>query len=136
VVECETVDGLTETEVSRDRMDALGLFDALRDQELVPLTRCCCPAAQTVASNGAYTAGEDAEGRTRPLVKSALPPPGYLRVVSVEELTDRRGTNDLVVVFYESANGPGSIVLSAQQAAPLDLGRAEHEELLIPLPEL
>jgi hypothetical protein len=117
-------------------MDALGMFDALRDQELVPLTRCCCRAAQAMASNGAYIAGENAEGRTRPSLGTALPPPGYLRVVSVEELTDPRGTNDLVVVFYESANGPGSIVLSAQHAAALDLGRAEHEGLLIPLPEL
>jgi hypothetical protein len=39
-------------------------------------------------------------------------------------------------MFYETANGPGSIVLSAEHAATLDLRRAEHEELLIHLSQL
>ncbi len=136
VVECETVDGLTKTEVSRDRMDALGMFDALRDQELVPLTRCCCQAAQKAAPKGDPTTAEYAKGRSKPSVRTDLPPPGYIRVISVERLTNPQGVNDLVVVFYESAKGAGSIVLTAQHAAALDLGRAEHEEMLISLPEL
>jgi hypothetical protein len=63
-------------------------------------------------------------------------PPGFIRVVSVEKLMDPLGTNDLFVVFYETANGPGSIVLSPEHAAELNIQKAEEEDLLIPLPSL
>jgi hypothetical protein len=136
VVECQTEDGVTETEVSRDLMHELGMFDALRDQKLVPLTRCCCQATQTAPPKEVSIAGGYAEGRSRPSVRNVLPPPGYIRVISVETLTDPKRTNDLVVVFYETTNGPSSIVVSAQHTATLHLQRAEREGLLIPLFDL